>query len=532
MGVASSAAVLVAGCSSDPDPDDPGPDSTPDGSAEPTGEPEDGQHRVVTKDPIQETVIPEGEAGVLAVSQAVFESATAVVVARIPEAPTSSPTPPDDASPSPEPSGEATAPTEEDPETTAPAEDDPMTAAVAAAEQLGIPLLLDGPELIQELDRLQTRAVVAFAASDLDVGDREVLDGEAGVTLDGLPREPGAPDALALVLEDEEVSPMAAANLAVAGIDVETLAHPDPRVSAESVQLVKDHPEVLAVGAAFGEPERFNARLEAARTLPELSGGGVLPFPGRMMVALYGHPSGPTLGVLGEQGPAESVALVQEMAAEYQEFSDKPVIGCFEIITTVATASAGDDGNYSRAWPIETIMPLVDAAEDAGVYCVLDLQPGYNTFLDQARIYEEVLKRPHVGLALDPEWRLVPPQRHMTVIGQVHADEINETGAWLAEVVRQNNLPPKVLVLHQFQTRMIIDRESVDTSLEEIQYLMHADGHGTHGQKLETWNVLRRGLSEDIRLGWKNFIDEDSPMMTVEQTMTMVEPRPDFVSYQ
>lgn len=527
MGAASSAAVLVAGCSPDPDPDDPGPDETPDASAEPTVDPDDDQHRVVTKDPIEETVIPEGEDGVLAVSRAVFETATAVVVVQIPEAPTpetpeASPSPDDETSPSPEPTAEDTTP----PET------DLVGAAVATSEELGIPLLIDGPELGEELDRLQALVVVAFAGSALDVGDREVVDGEGEISLDGLPREPGGQDALALVLDDEEVSPMTAANLAAAGIDVETLAHPDPRVSAESVQLVKDHPEVLAVGAAFGPADRFASRLDAARTLPELSGGGVLPFPGRMMIALYGHPSGPTLGVLGEQGPEESVALVQEMVAEYQEFTDTPVIGCFEIITTVATAAAGADGNYSRAWPIDTIMPLVDAAEDAGVYCVLDLQPGYNTFLDQARIYEEVLKRPHVGLALDPEWRLVPPQRHMTVIGQVHADEINETGAWLAEVVRENNLPPKVLVLHQFQTRMIIDRESVDTSLEEIQYLMHADGHGTHGQKLETWNVLRRGLSEDIRLGWKNFIDEDSPMMTVEQTMTMVEPRPDFVSYQ
>ena len=42
------------------------------------------------------------------------------------------------------------------------------------------------------------------------------------------------------------------------------------------------------------------------------------------------------------------------------------------------------------------------------MYVVLDLQPGYTDFLAQAQRYEEFLAQPHVGLALDPEWRLAP----------------------------------------------------------------------------------------------------------------------------
>lgn len=109
---------------------------------------------------------------------------------------------------------------------------------------------------------------------------------------------------------------------------------------------------------------------------------------------------------------------------------------------------------------------------------------------------------------------------------------MNATGAWLADLVAEHQLPPKVLILHQFQTRMIIERERLDTSRDEVQYLVHADGHGNHGQKLATWNALKPGLDEHTYLGWKNFIDEDSPMMTPAETMTMVDPTPDFVSYQ
>ncbi len=401
--------------------------------------------------------------------------------------------------------------------------------AAATATRLGLPLMVVGDGLTEELERLGTRTVVRLGTAEADLGDREVVD-EAGATdLEGLPLTPPETGHVALVAPGTTVPAGVAATLTAAGVAVEEVAWDDPRATAESVALVKDATGVVGLGA-FGE--RFPSRVEAARTLPELRGGGVAPFPGRMMVALYGHPSGGTLGALGEQGPEAAAKRVNQLAAEYQEFSDKPVIGCFEIITTVATAVSGPDGDYSGETPIEQLLPWIEAAEANGVYCVLDLQPGLTDFLTQAKKYEELLRRPAVGLALDPEWRLRPGQRHMTIIGQVQIDEVNATGAWLADLVAANDLPPKVLVLHQFQTRMIVNRERLDTSRDEIQYLMHADGHGNHGQKLSTWRALLPGLGPEVRLGWKNFIDEDSPTMTPQQTMELVEPTPDFVSYQ
>jgi hypothetical protein len=174
----------------------------------------------------------------------------------------------------------------------------------------------------------------------------------------------------------------------------------------------------------------------------------------------------------------------------------------------------------------------VEAAEEAGVYVLLDLQPGRSDFLTQARAYEELLKRPWVGLALDPEWRLRPDQVHLKQIGSVGIEEVNEVGAWLAELVRTHDLPPKVLTLHQFNLRMIRERERLDTSIDEVQWLLHVDGQGSQGDKQETWGALRRDLPEGVWLGWKNFEDEDRPMLTVEQTMERVVPRPSFVSYQ
>ncbi|MEE2033749.1 hypothetical protein [Rhodococcus chondri] len=277
--------------------------------------------------------------------------------------------------------------------------------------------------------------------------------------------------------------------------------------------------------------ELANAPVERVPVRAELVGGGYTMFPDRRFVALYGHPSGPALGAFGEQDTAAAIARVRDLAAQYQAFSHEPVLPAFEIIATVASAEPGADGRYSRITDPEQLRPVIDAAEAAGVYVVLDLQPGHTHFLEQARIYEEFLTRPNVGLALDPEWRLASGQRHMVQIGSVDAAEVNDVIAYLADLVQRHHLPQKLLVLHQFRMSMITGREFVDASRPEVSVVLHADGHGNPGQKLETWQALQTGLQPQIHLAWKNFYDEDLPMFTPEETMA-IHPKPVFVSFQ
>ena len=79
---------------------------------------------------------------------------------------------------------------------------------------------------------------------------------------------------------------------------------------------------------------------------------------------------------------------------------------------------------------------------------------------------------------------------------------------------------------------MLRDRDQINTDHPELSFILHADGHGGPGQKFDTWNVMREGLSDDWFMAWKNFIDEDNPTFTPEQTYHDVDPRPWFVSYQ
>lgn len=287
---------------------------------------------------------------------------------------------------------------------------------------------------------------------------------------------------------------------------------------------------VIAVGD-FGTTKRLGDRLAVAATGVQLPGGGQVFFPGRRLVALYGHPGAPELGVLGAQGPLASVERAKGVANLYTSLSDVPVIPTFEIIVTVAQGAPGADGDYSAESNIETIRPWVEAASQAGMYVILDLQPGRTNFLTQAKRWEELLKLPNVGLALDPEWRLKPGQVHLRQIGSVDAWEINQVANWLADLTARYQLPQKLLVLHQFSLTMITNRASLDTSRDEIAMLIHMDGQGEPIAKEGTWKIVTRTVPDEIWMGWKNFYRKDTRLMSASETLNRT-PSPVMISYQ
>jgi hypothetical protein len=390
-------------------------------------------------------------------------------------------------------------------------------------------------ETVASLDQeLTPLLAVDGAAADADAGSSDDAEGEEASAED-LPRvAPDAPlDSLLVLAARDPASLAAAATARASGARLMTVTNPDPRTDPDVIAALAAEPpgQVMALGTAFGSPDTLRYRLDVAISGVQLPGGGQILYPGRQMIALYGHPGTGALGVLGEQGVEGAIARAQQMAADYQPLVDVPVVPAFEIITTVASGGAGPDGNYSYEAPIDLLRPWVDAAGEAGVYVVLDLQPGRTDFLTQAKRYEELLARPHVGLALDPEWRLQSDERHLNQIGSVTAGEINTVVTWLADLTRVHKLPQKLLMLHQFQPQMISDRATLDTSRDELAVLIHADGFGSPGDKFETWNLMHHNPPPNVWWGWKNFIDEDSPTFTPAETMA-IEPRPLFVSYQ
>ncbi|MCJ7726869.1 MAG: hypothetical protein MUP76_10855 [Acidimicrobiia bacterium] len=417
---------------------------------------------------------------------------------------------------------------------------DPEAAAAAAlqAVQAGGPLLLAGTTLDAlgaEIERLgplritlargldpAAPALAGFATRPLPTG----LAIRGGIVQGS--------DSTRLVVVGEAAAgawPAVWAAIGATG-DTAVLAGPDLRALAPA-RLAAIRSAAGASATLLGASEDADWQLNVVRSGLELPGGGLLMFPDRRLVAFYGHPETGVLGVLGEQGLDGAAATIDRMAPLVEAYAADGVltIPAFEIIATVASAEATSDGNYSRETSRDLLRPWVETAGERGVYVILDLQPGRTDFLAQAKLYEEFLRLPHVGLAIDPEWRLKPDQVHLRQIGSVDAAEINLVAEWLASLVREEHLPQKLLLLHQFRYDMIPNREILDLH-PELAVAVQMDGQGALADKYATWGVLTtQPDSGRLWWGWKNFYDEDRPMATPQEVFDLM-PTVYLVSFQ
>jgi hypothetical protein len=177
------------------------------------------------------------------------------------------------------------------------------------------------------------------------------------------------------------------------------------------------------------------------------------------------------------------------------------------------------------------LRPWVRRAAAAGMYVILDLQPGRASLLAQARRYKSLLELPDVGLALDPEWKLAPGQLPGQRIGSVSISEVNSVIRWLAGLTAHYRLPQKLLVLHQFRLSMIRNEHKLDTGHQDLAILIHMDGQGTPADKQQTWHAITTAAPARVFFGWKNFYAKDHPVISPQQTMART-PRLSMISYQ
>src|SRR6185437_15875222 len=153
------------------------------------------------------------------------------------------------------------------------------------------------------------------------------------------------------------VAQAVAATARVAGAQVIEVRGYDPRTDRAAIRaLAAARPSrVIAVGARFGPAQRLAARAAVAETGVQLPGGGQVLFPGRRLVALYGHPGTPALGALGQQGLTASIAWVRQAARPYRRLSRVPVVPAFELIATVAEGSPAPDHTFSYETPLSQL---------------------------------------------------------------------------------------------------------------------------------------------------------------------------------
>jgi hypothetical protein len=246
-----------------------------------------------------------------------------------------------------------------------------------------------------------------------------------------------------------------------------------------------------------------------------------------LMVAFYGHPRAPVLGVAGEGTPTQALARLLAQAAPYQA-SGKTLVPVFEMIATLVTGSPGPDGLYrSRATEGE-LRAYLDTIRTVGGRLMLDIQPGRANVLDEARAFEALLLEPEVGLALDPEWVVGPTQTPTGRIGTLDAAAINEVSAYLNALVEAAALPPKILIIHRFRPDMVTNTDAI-ISRPGVRIIFHADGEGGRSAKIGDYDTL---MPPRFERGIKIFYDEDVNRLNPADVLTLLDPLPVFVSYQ
>ena len=77
------------------------------------------------------------------------------------------------------------------------------------------------------------------------------------------------------------------------------------------------------------------------------------------------------------------------------------------------------------------------------------------------------------------------------MIGEITASEINEVSAYLQRIVKQEKLPQKLLIVHQFKDYQLIDQSQI-VDREGVKVVLNVDGFGTIEQKQAAYAALTR----------------------------------------
>ena len=274
-------------------------------------------------------------------------------------------------------------------------------------------------------------------------------------------------------------------------------------------------------------------RLWPAKAVPP-EAGAILPF--YRVVAYYGNFYSTGMGVLGEYPTDQVLAMLASTTARWHAADPStPVMPAIDYIAVTAQGSPGADGKYRLEMPDSQIDKAIAMAAQVHGIVILEVQPGLSNMQIEVPLLEKYLKMPQVHLALDPEFSMqTSGLRPEAVIGTLDASDINFVANYLAGLVKQYNLPPKILIVHRFTEDMVTHPRLIKP-LPQVQIVMDMDGWGSQAKKIGTYNAVV--YSEPVQFGgfklfYKNDLKAPSTgLLTPGQVLKLI-PQPIFIQYQ
>lgn len=261
--------------------------------------------------------------------------------------------------------------------------------------------------------------------------------------------------------------------------------------------------------------------------------GALLPY--NRIIAFYGNLFSKRMGILGELPKEEMLKKLQQEVASWQAAdSSTKTIPALHYVAVTAQGAPGKDNRYRLRMPFQQIDTIISWAKEINALVFVDIQVGHSLVKDEVPMLEQYLKLPTVHLGIDPEFSMKNGERPGTKIGTFNADDINDAIDFLADVVRKNNLPPKILVVHRFTQGMVTGFDRIK-KVPEVQIVMDMDGFGDKILKRSTY--LRYIYKEPVQFtGFKLFYKNDnkpntSGMYKPEELLKFT-PKPIYIQYQ
>jgi hypothetical protein len=281
------------------------------------------------------------------------------------------------------------------------------------------------------------------------------------------------------------------------------------------------------------------AATRPARPAPVWPVPGPLPLPGSILpnnriVAFYGNPLSKRMGILGQIPPHQMLAKLDTVVASWREADPlTPVQPALHFIAVVAQAAPGRDGKYRARMADTLIDRVLSWAQSRNALLFLDLQVGKSTLQDELPRLSKYLSLPNVHLGIDPEFSMKRGGRPGERVGTYDAADINWATQYLAELVTQHNLPPKIFVVHRFTRPMVTNARKIKLD-PRVQIVMHMDGWGWPSRKRDSY---RRYIYQEpvqftgFKLFYRNDTKHGHPLMTPADVL-MLEPKPVYIQYQ
>lgn len=261
--------------------------------------------------------------------------------------------------------------------------------------------------------------------------------------------------------------------------------------------------------------------------------GAILPF--KRIIAYYGNFYSTSMGVLG-QYPQDQVLSMLQAEVDKWNAADPgtPALPAIQYIAVTAQGYPGADGKYRARMPDSQIQQAIAMAAKINGIVILDVQVGQSTLEDEIPLLAKYLALPQVHLAIDPEFAMKPGQvPGAEYVGTFDAVDINYAINYLASIVKEYDLPPKILVIHRYREDMVTNSQDIET-IPQVQVVMNMDGWGTPSGKTAIYDEYIKDQPVEftgIKLFYHNDTLNGSALMTPAQVLSLT-PEPIYIQYQ